>query len=247
MLKSDYENLYNAFYSKDVVITGAGVSTLSGLPDFRGKDGLYNKNFDAETILSKKYFDSNRDAFYQFYKNNMIFVNFEPNLIHYFLASLEKEGFVKCIITQNIDNLHQKAGSKNVVDIHGDGDKFYCVGCNSNYDTMFYLNNGYVCPKCGSVIRPDIVLYGENLEDYKRWKCQEVIDSAEVLIVLGSCLGVGTVVTLVQSYVRRKLKKNLLKGSFYIVNQGKTYFDDNAIKYDEDLGDVVQKILKLKK
>ena len=137
MLKSIFSG------ARVVVLTGAGVSTASGISDFRGENGLYTSGIDAEEILSRKYFRENPELFYQFYTQNMMIEGYEPNLIHQTLAALEKAGYIDGIITQNIDKLHQKAGSKNVVEIHGDGSKYYCTKCEKEYSGEEYLKNKY--------------------------------------------------------------------------------------------------------
>lgn len=242
------EKLLNAFYSKNVVIiTGAGISTLSGIPDFRGKNGLYNKNINAEEILSRPYFEQYPEAFYEFYKNNMAFFNIEPNIIHNTLTKLEKNGYINCIITQNIDNLHQKAGSKNVIDIHGNGEEYYCTNCHEKYDTNYYIGNGYICNKCGSIVRPNIVLYDERLDEYKRWKSLSEVKNADKLIVLGSSLLVSTVSNLVSEYIHLNRLKNSDNEKLYIVNNNETPFDYFANKYEDDLSDVFEKVLTYKK
>ena len=220
-----------------VVITGAGISTLSGIPDFRGKDGLYTKNENVELKLSHDYFIEEPDGFYEFYTKNMIMDNIKPNIIHETLASLEKKGYISYIITQNIDNLHQKAGSKNVLDIHGNGEKFYCQKCRTNYSLEEYLNNGYVCNKCKGTIRPDIVLYGECIKTSDRYLAYEIINKADTIIVLGSSLVVSTVSNLLHKYLRDNKNRPL-----FIINNQETPFDYCAEIYSEDLGIVLKKI-----
>lgn len=242
MFDAKIEKLLSAFYSKNVVvITGAGISTLSGIPDFRGKNGLYKKNIDAEEILSIHYFEKYPLEFYEFYRNNMVVFNIEPNVIHNVLTSLEKSGHVNCIITQNIDNLHQKSGSKNVIDLHGNGEEYYCISCKTKYDTSYYLEKGYICEKCGSIVRPNIVLYGEMVEQYKKWKSGSEIQKADVLIVLGSSLLVSTVSNLVSNFIHiNRLKNN--NDSLYIINNSETPFDYFSNKYEYDLANVFKKV-----
>lgn len=227
-----------------VVVTGAGISTLSGIPDFRGQDGLYTKNSNVEKILSKTYFESNSNEFYEFYKNNMIMKNVYPNIIHHILAKLEEMGYVSCIITQNIDNLHQKAGSKNVVDVHGNSEEFYCSKCNKNYDVDYYLDQGYLCAFCNGIVRPNIVLYGECIETYKSWLLKEKIYNADVVIVLGSSLVVSTVADVIRDYTRLMKFNKTNPKSLFIINNQPTPFDYYAQKSSEDLELVFQKIKK---
>ena len=171
----------------------------------------------------------------------MIFFDIEPNIIHNVLASLEKNGHINSIITQNIDNLHQKSGSKNVIDLHGNGEEFYCINCNTKYDALYYVEKGYICDNCGSIIRPNIVLYGEMVEQYKKWKSISEIQKADVLIVLGSSLLVSTVSSLVSDFIHiNSLKKD--NNSLYIVNNSETPFDYFANKYEYDLANVFEKV-----
>ena len=240
-------DIINVFYKKNiVVITGAGISTLSGIPDFRGVKGLYKKNINAEEILSKKYFEKYPQQFYEFYLDNMICHNIKPNIIHDCLTSLEKSGNISCIITQNIDNLHQKSGSKNVIDLHGNGEEFYCINCHNNYDVSYYKNEGYICSDCGSIIRPNIVLYGEKVEEYKIWKCLDAIQKADKLIVLGSSLLVSTVGDLILNYIHLKHLVDNKNNSFYIFNNNSTTFDYFSNKCEDDLLNVFQKVIKYK-
>lgn len=166
-----------------VVITGAGISTLSGIPDFRGTNGLYTKDQDVEYKLSHSYFIEEPGYFYSFYVKNMIMDNVKPNIIHETLVLLEERGYISYIITQNIDNLHQLAGSVNVIDIHGNGDKFYCTKCKEKYTKSDYINKGYICSKCNGIIRPNIVLYEEMLDVRKRYLAYDVINKADAIIV----------------------------------------------------------------
>lgn len=237
-------NLIEAIFSKKkvVVITGAGISTLSGVPDFRGKNGLYTKNKNVETILSKQYFEENPQKFYEFYKNNMVIKDIKPNIIHETLADLEHKGYISCIITQNIDNLHQKAGSCNVLDVHGNGEKFYCCDCHKDYNLDYYLNKGYICEDCNGIIRPDIVLYGEFIETYKSWVLKEKISNAEVIIVLGSSLVVSTISDEIKTYIRLMRLNKKDKNSLFIINDNETPFDYFATKYSCDLEYAFQKI-----
>lgn len=240
----DLKKLRDAFYNnKVVVITGAGISTLSGIPDFRGKNGLYNKNIDAERYLSYNFFKENPLEFYKFYSNYMMINNYKPNFVHTFLSDLENAGHIKGIITQNIDKLHQKAGSKNVVDLHGDGSCFKCVSCNLKYDSSEYLRCSGICPDCGSYIKPDIILYGEDVAIYNMWKSKSLISSCDVLIVLGSSLVVSTASDLVKEFIHLNKLKNNLNDKLFIVNNNETPYDYFSNKYEDDLGKVLKKIL----
>ena len=149
-----------------VFFGGAGVSTESGIPDFRSVDGLYNQQYKypPETILSHSFYRNNPEEFYRFYRNKMLCLDAEPNITHYKLAELEKAGKLKGIVTQNIDGLHQLAGSKNVVELHGSVLRNYCMSCGKSYSAEYILNSDGI-PKCecGGVIKPDVVLYEEGI------------------------------------------------------------------------------------
>ena len=225
-----------------VVITGAGISTLSGIPDFRGKNGLYTKGNNVEYMLSRECFVETPDEFYQYYINNMIMKNVEPNVVHNTLAELENRGYVSAVITQNIDNLHQKAGSKNVIDIHGNGDKYYCTSCNQSY-TMDDYESGFVCNICGGTIRPDVVLYGEMLDGEKVQQALEAVYNADAMVVLGTSLTVSTAGSLVQEFIRVKGEK-FDSSNLIIVNNQDTPYDNYADKISDDLGMVFSKVKK---
>lgn len=235
--------LMDAIFSnkKVVVITGAGISTLSGISDFRGKNGLYTKDDSIEYKLSRDYFIENPKEFYKFYKANMIVKDRQPNIIHQTLTMLEEKGYIDFIITQNIDNLHEKSGSKNILAMHGNGEKFYCTKCKKNYNLDEYLNDGYICDKCNGVIRPDVVLYNESIPVYKRRKAFEEIVSAEVVIVLGSSLVVSTVAELLDWYImENNVNKN--DNKLFIINDQETPYDFYSSKYSCDLGEVFANI-----
>lgn len=225
-----------------VVITGAGISTLSGIPDFRGKNGLYTKGNNVEYMLSRECFVETPDEFYQYYIKNMIMKNVEPNVVHNTLAELENRGYVSAVITQNIDNLHQKAGSKNVIDIHGNGEKYYCTSCNQSY-TMDEYECGYICNICGGTIRPDVVLYGEMLDSKKVQRALEAVYNADAMVVLGTSLTVSTAGSLVQEFIRVK-GENFDSSNLIIVNNQDTPYDNYADKISEDLGMVFSKVKK---
>ena len=152
-----------------VFFGGAGVSTESGIPDFRSVDGLYHQKYDypPEEILSHTFWEENPEEFYRFYRDKLIVKGAKPNAAHLRLAKLEKEGKLKAVITQNIDGLHQAAGSKNVFELHGSTLRNYCTGCGAFYDVDFIANSTGVprCPKCGGIIKPDVVLYEEGLDE----------------------------------------------------------------------------------
>ena len=152
-----------------VFFGGAGVSTESGIPDFRSVDGLYHQKYDypPETILSHTFWEENPEEFYRFYRDKLIVKGAKPNAAHLRLAKLEREGRLKAIVTQNIDGLHQAAGSKTVYELHGSTLRNYCVKCGAFYDVDFIANSTGVprCPKCGGIVKPDVVLYEEGLDE----------------------------------------------------------------------------------
>ena len=152
-----------------VFFGGAGVSTESGIPDFRSVDGLYHQKYDypPETILSHTFWEENPEEFYRFYRDKLIVKGAKPNAAHLRLAKLEREGRLKAIVTQNIDGLHQAAGSKTVYELHGSTLRNYCVKCGTFYDVDFIANSTGVprCPKCGGIVKPDVVLYEEGLDE----------------------------------------------------------------------------------
>ena len=156
--------------SKHIVFFGgAGVSTESGIPDFRGEDGLYHQAFDIppEKILSRSFFDENPEEFFRFYRQRMMPMGYEPNITHHKLAELERAGKLKAVITQNIDGLHQLAGSQKVLELHGSMRKNYCMNCGKAYTAEFvHDSEGIPRCTCGGIVKPKIVLYGERLTQY---------------------------------------------------------------------------------
>ena len=176
-----------------VFFGGAGVSTESGIPDFRSKDGLYNQQYKypPETILSHTFFMNNTEEFYKFYRDKLIVKGVKPNKAHIALAKLEEKGKLKAVITQNIDGLHQMAGSKNVLELHGSTLRNYCMDCGKSYD-IDYIENSKGVPKCecGGIIKPDVVLYEEMLNDDTITKSVQYISNADVLIIGGTSLNV---------------------------------------------------------
>lgn len=176
-----------------VFFGGAGVSTESGIPDFRSVDGLYNQKYDypPETILSHTFFNRHTEEFFRFYRDKMLVEGVEPNAAHLTLAALEKQGKLKAVVTQNIDGLHQAAGSKEVLELHGSVHRNYCVKCGKFY-TADYIKNSKGVPKCtcGGVIKPDVVLYEEGLDERTIEKSVSHIMNADTLIVAGTSLTV---------------------------------------------------------
>ena len=176
-----------------VFFGGAGVSTESKIPDFRSVDGLYKQNYDypPETILSHSFYIRNPEEFYRFYRDKMLCLTAEPNITHKKLAELEAAGKVKAVVTQNIDGLHQMAGSKRVLELHGSVYRNHCMKCGKFYDFK-YMKESKGVPRCscGGMIKPDVVLYEEGLDDYTIQESVRVISEAEVLIIGGTSLAV---------------------------------------------------------
>lgn len=218
-----------------VFFGGAGVSTASGLKDFRSKDGLYNEknnllNVSPEFMLSVSCFYSFTKEFYKYYKANMNSLNVKPNIVHEYLVKLEQLGKLKAIITQNIDGLHQKAGSKNVLELHGTIYKNHCIKCGKEYSAEYVFNSEDIprC-ECGSIIKPNVVLYGEMLpEDFVL--AEKYVSECDLLIVAGTSLIVEPAASLI-NYFRGK---NLV-----IINNDETPYDKRAtLIINEDLTNV---------
>ena len=191
-----------------VFFGGAGVSTESGIPDFRSVDGLYNQQYDypPETIISHSFYRRNPEEFYRFYKNKMLFPNAKPNAAHLALAKLEQQGKVRAVITQNIDGLHQAAGSREVLELHGSVHRNYCTRCGKFFDlaTIMGMESVPRC-ECGGIIKPDVVLYEEGLDEKTLYRAVEYIQEADVLIIAGTSLAVYPAAGLVRYYRGHKL------------------------------------------
>lgn len=191
-----------------VFFGGAGVSTESGIPDFRSIDGLYHQTYayPPETILSHTFYKQKTKEFFDFYRNKMLYLDAMPNLAHIKLADLEREGKLKAIITQNIDGLHQKAGSKNVLELHGSVLRNYCENCRKFYDVSFVKNSESI-PKCscGGTIKPDVVLYEEGLNQKTLEEAINFISHADIMIIGGTSLAVYPAAGLIDYYKGNKL------------------------------------------
>lgn len=189
--------------SNIVFFGGAGVSTESHIPDFRSTDGLYNQQYDypPETILSHSFYMRKPEEFYRFYRNKMLFPNAEPNRAHKALAKLEKMGKLKAVVTQNIDGLHQKAGSKTVLELHGSVHRNHCEACGMGYPVQKIVKSKGV-PRCvcGGVIKPDVVLYEEPLDSHTTERAVGLIRAADNLIIGGTSLNVYPAAGLVQYF-----------------------------------------------
>jgi NAD-dependent deacetylase len=176
-----------------VFFGGAGVSTESGIPDFRSVDGLYNQKYDVppEVILSHTYFFAHTEDFFRFYRDKMLCLSAKPNDAHYKLAELEARGRLSAVITQNIDGLHQKAGSKNVLELHGSIHRNFCQKCGKQHSAEFIrLSTGIPKCECGGLVKPDVVLYEEPLDSHVIEKSIEHISAADTMIVAGTSLTV---------------------------------------------------------
>lgn len=225
-----------------VFFGGAGVSTESGIPDFRSVDGLYNETYDypPETIISHTFFMKNPAEFYRFYKNKMLYPNAEPNVTHKALALLERQGKVKAVVTQNIDGLHQKAGSKCVFELHGSVHRNYCMKCGAFYGLEAVLAAKTV-PKCtcGGIIKPDVVLYEEGLDGKTVSGAVSAIQKADMLIVGGTSLTVYPAAGMIDYFQGDKL---------VLINKSATPYDVRAdVVMNTNLGLVFQEIMESEK
>lgn len=224
-----------------VFFGGAGVSTESGIPDFRGEEGIFKTVSEygvrPETILSHSFFVRNKEIFFEYYKNHLLYPDAKPNAAHYALAELETQGKLKAVITQNIDDLHQKAGSKNVLELHGTLYRNYCTKCGATYDLEYVKNSKGVtkCEKCSGIVRPDVVLYEESLNEEVMTKAVEYISKADVLIVGGTSLNVYPAAGLINYYRGKKL---------VLINKTTTSFDSRAdLCLYMNIGDVFKEII----
>ena len=206
-----------------VFFGGAGVSTESGIPVFRSVDGLYNQQYDypPETILSHTFFRRNTEEFYRFYRAKMLALDAKPNAAHKKLAQWEQEGKLKAVVTQNIDGLHQAAGSKMVYELHGSVHRNYCQKCGAFYDARYMLESKGIpkCEKCGGIIKPDVVLYEEGLDDATMRGAIRAISHADVLIIGGTSLTVYPAAGLIDYYNGNKL---------VLINKSVTPMDSRA-------------------
>lgn len=192
-----------------VFFGGAGVSTESGIPDFRSVDGLYHQQYDypPEQILSHSFYLQKTEEFYRFYRNKMLCLDAKPNAAHKALARLEQEGKLRAVVTQNIDGLHQKAGSRKVLELHGSVHRNYCQSCREKYDAEYILHTKGVpvCEKCGGKIKPDVVLYEESLNMDVMQEAVSFISQADILIIGGTSLAVYPAAGLIDYYGGNKL------------------------------------------
>lgn len=226
-----------------VFFGGAGVSTESGIPDFRSTSGLYHQewNYPPETILSKTFFNQHTAEFYRFYNAKMLTEKVEPNPAHLKLAEMEAHGKLSCVITQNIDGLHQKAGSKTVYELHGSTLRNYCTECKAFYDVSYMTNKEHWdvkgiprCTKCNGIIKPDVVLYEENLDTTTLNNAKKAIAEAEVLIIGGTSLVVYPAASLIHYFKGKKL---------VLINKSETQADHTAdLVIHDSIGKVFSQI-----
>lgn len=222
---TDIEKFVDMVKNSDNIVFfgGAGVSTESGIPDFRSTDGLYNQHYKypPETILSHSFFMDNTEEFYRFYRDKMLALDAQPNMAHIKLAELEKAGKLKAIVTQNIDGLHQKAGSKNVLELHGSVHRNFCMHCNKFFDAEYMKNStgNPKCDACGGIIKPDVVLYEEGLDNDVIEQSLYYISHADMLIIGGTSLVVYPAAGLVRYYRGHKL---------VLINKSSTDMDSAA-------------------
>ena len=223
--------------SNIVAFTGAGVSTESGVKDFRSKDGLYSQKFDypPETIISHSFYLQNPAYFFKFYREKMMPLEVEPNITHYTLAKWEQEGRLRAVVTQNIDGLHQKAGSKRVYELHGSILRNYCTRCGKFYPAEFVKNTpGIPRCDCGGIVKPDVVLYEEGLNQKVVEGALEAICQADLLLVAGTSLTVYPAAGFLRYYAGNRL---------VLINRDPTPYDDRAnLVFHDSLGSVLSKL-----
>lgn len=236
----DINRLKELIASSDNIVFfgGAGVSTESNIPDFRSANGLYNeknnKSYAPEQILSHTFFDQHTEEFFQFYREKMIYKDAKPNAAHIALAQLEKMGKLKAVVTQNIDGLHQMAGSQNVLELHGSIHRNYCVSCGKFFDLEHIINTKGVpkCNECGGIIKPDVVLYEEALDMDTVNKATLAISEADILIIGGTSLTVYPAAGLINYYRGNKL---------ILINKAETPQDGRAnLVFHDSIGKILK-------
>ncbi|WP_405724730.1 NAD-dependent protein deacylase [Anaerotignum sp.] len=224
-----------------VFFGGAGVSTESGIPDFRSEGGIFQAineyGVRPEVILSHTFFMQNPEVFFKYYKKTLLYPDAKPNDCHKALAKLEKMGKLKAVVTQNIDDLHQRAGSKNVLELHGTLYKNYCMKCGKTFDLDYVTADDGItrCDACGGIVRPDVVLYEEGLDQETIYKSVDYISKADLLIVGGTSLNVYPAAGLLNYYKGNKL---------VLVNKSATPYDNKAaLVIAENIGEVFRKVV----
>lgn len=222
-----------------VLFTGAGISCPSGIPDFRSADGLYNEKgggYSPEQIISHSFFVAHPKEFYEFYKSKMVYPKAKPNAAHRYFAKLEEEGKLSAIVTQNIDGLHQAAGSKNVLEFHGSVHRNHCMRCGKFFDVNYVMNSSGApkCDKCGGLVKPDVVLYEEGIDADVFEKSVAAIENAQTVIVVGTSLAVYPAAGLLTGFRGENL---------VLVNKQATPFDRYAtLVFNEDVVNVVKRL-----
>lgn len=240
-LEEKIENFQKIYDNADSIVFfgGAGVSTESGIPDFRSQDGLYSQQwkYPPETIISRTFFDANPAEFYRFYREKLIIKNIEPNTAHFQLAKMEEKGKLKAVVTQNIDGLHQKAGSRNVFELHGSTLRNFCMDCGAEYGIDFIAESENSpdklprCEKCGGLVKPDVVLYEESLDQNIINGAVNAIKNADTLIIGGTSLVVYPAAGLID-YFRGK--------NIVLINKSATAGDARAnLVIHESIGKVL--------
>lgn len=240
-LEEKIENFQKIYDNSDCIVFfgGAGVSTESGIPDFRSQDGLYSQQwkYPPETIISRSFFDANPVEFYRFYREKLIIKNIEPNTAHFQLAKMEEKGKLKAVVTQNIDGLHQKAGSRNVFELHGSTLRNFCMDCGAEYGIDFIAESENSpdklprCAKCGGLVKPDVVLYEESLDQNVINGAVNAIKNADTLIIGGTSLVVYPAAGLID-YFRGK--------NIVLINKSATAGDARAnLVIHESIGKVL--------
>ena len=238
-LKTEIKELQDMIEKSNSIVFfgGAGVSTESGIPDFRSVDGLYHEQYDypPETILSHTFYIKKTEEFYKFYRNKMLFLDKKPNAAHYKLAELEQKGKLKAIVTQNIDGLHQKAGSKNVFELHGSVLRNYCTHCHKFYSAEYIAQStGVPHCDCGGLIKPDVVLYEEGLDEQTLSGAVKAIADADMLIIGGTSLVVYPAAGLIDYYQGNRL---------VLINKSATSRDSSAdLIIQGKIGEVLSQI-----
>jgi len=222
-----------------VFFGGAGVSTESGIPDFRSVDGLYNQQwkYPPEVMISHSFFASKAEDFFDFYRSKLLHLDAQPNKAHLALEALEKAGKLKTVITQNIDGLHQKAGSTNVLELHGSVWRNYCIDCGTAYEVSAVANGvGVPLCHCSGIIRPDIVLYEESLDEDLMLAAINHIANADMLIIGGTSLGVYPAAGLLEFYAGEKT---------VVINKTATHMDEVAdLVIRDNIGDTLIQLIK---
>lgn len=240
-LEEKIENFQKIYDNADSIVFfgGAGVSTESGIPDFRSQDGLYSQQwkYPPETIISRTFFDANPVEFYRFYREKLIIKNIGPNTAHFQLAKMEEKGKLKAVVTQNIDGLHQKAGSRNVFELHGSTLRNFCMDCGAEYGIDFIAESENSpdklprCAKCGGLVKPDVVLYEESLDQNVINGAVNAIKNADTLIIGGTSLVVYPAAGLID-YFRGK--------NIVLINKSATAGDARAnLVIHESIGKVL--------